>query len=243
MAHGARVTFPFVTRRTRKAMKSHSAILRVGHPLIEGLERLLRSDDRGRTFAFDATDGAGEVAAYFRFDFLLTPDADDESAVMRRRLDEVMPPDYFSFWLSADGGVVTGRLESDLTRIVTVGEAPTVRSERWEQLLARLPFDWPETVQERNDQAHDVAKTLTDAGNSGGWQGWVGRALDRIDDSAAAVRLLRAARGAAGVEEEADASVNAEFGFLDRMKELAEASLPRTESMGVVFYPSQDPLG
>jgi ATP-dependent helicase HepA len=236
---GVRATFPFVTRRSRRAITAGIPLLRAGHPLIDGLDRLLRSDDRGRTFALDASAGATEVHACFRFDVLCAPDSEDEFAVMRRRLDEIMRPQFFSFWLSADGQPVDDDLDSRLEGLVVESGTPSIRgAAEWEEVLGRVSFPWSETVEARTAQAHETARTFIDRNGAGGWEGWVRRGCERIEDSREAARLLVLARRAAGVPEEEDEVVNAEFGFLDRMEEIARGSAPRLESVGVVFFPS-----
>jgi ATP-dependent helicase HepA len=234
-----RVTLPFATRRSRKSITAGIPLLRVGHPLIDGLDRLLRFDDRGRIFALDGSSDAMDVHAYFRFDFLCAPHSEDEFAVMRRRLDEIMPPQFFSLWLSADGQLVDDGIASRLNSVVTRRTWPSLRDPgEWEEILGRISFPWSETLEARTAQAHEIARSLSDQSGMEGWEEWVRLGRERIEESRVAVRLLILARRAANVPEEEDEMVNAELGFLDHMEEIARASTPRLESVGVVFCPS-----
>ena len=92
------------------------ALLRVGNPMLNALERFIRQDDRGSAFAYwrclPSYSGAPKV--FFRFDFLIEASPTEASlevnaslermniAAFKRRADEAFPVQYRTIWLDSD---------------------------------------------------------------------------------------------------------------------------------------------
>ena len=96
------------------AEKSRVGLLRVGHPLMQGIETLIRSDDRGMAFAMwrDVPGSLKIPRLFFRFDFVVEVDlahAYEAGAALitsrealRRRADEAFPVSHRTVWLTSD---------------------------------------------------------------------------------------------------------------------------------------------
>jgi ATP-dependent helicase HepA len=144
------------------AETAHVGLLRVGHPFMEALESLVRSDDRGTAFAVwrYMPKSVATPSIFFRFDFLIETDLGpawriDKSLLngrqaLRRRADEAFPPAYRTVWLDSDlEEVQSPRLLSVLnlpyTRFVRAegGKDTSLRLERWDRAAAMVPLgDW-----------------------------------------------------------------------------------------------------
>jgi ATP-dependent helicase HepA len=118
-----------MTSSRRSAALSHTPLLRVGHPFLDGLTEMARSDDRGIAWAlWRQIPGyqTSEVAdVFFRFDFLIEVDlapafellqsSEEGVHAVRRRGDEAFPPIFNTVWVDRDGEPV--RSQEVLTQI------------------------------------------------------------------------------------------------------------------------------
>lgn len=162
------MTFDRVTAETK-----HVSLLRVGHPFMQSLEALIRSDDRGAAFAMwryvpGWLDAAQPI---FRFDFVIEADihafnpdlvAISETA-LRRRADDAFPPSYRTVWLTSDlEEVKDPKLLDVLSQPYSKwprtdgGRDLNLRSERWERAVPRLPIgDWSELCTKARKSAEE----------------------------------------------------------------------------------------
>jgi ATP-dependent helicase HepA len=144
------------------AETAHIPLLRVGHPFMQALEALIRSDDRGTAFAVwrYMPNLPGIPQGVFRFDFVIEADLGafdftgplvvTSKPALRRRADEAFPVDYRTVWLTSDLEeikdpnllTILARPYSKLPR-QDGGRDLNLRSERWDYAakLASLG-DW-----------------------------------------------------------------------------------------------------
>ena len=114
-------TVPLTFDRQEACQRS-TRLLRPGDPFVDGMETLLRRDDRGTNFAFWRTvpgwSGASDPEPFFRFDYVVAPANEPfvrlksgyphaNFAALRRRAWSVMPPRFFPFWFGRDWQVVS----------------------------------------------------------------------------------------------------------------------------------------
>jgi ATP-dependent helicase HepA len=156
--HGAPLepmTFDRIIADTKRV-----SLLRVGHPFIHSLESLVRSDDRGMSFAMwrHRPGWRGASQPILRFDFVIearvrTNRARLESvsnAVLKRRADAVFPVRYRTIWLTSDLEEVTEpELLSILSQPYSKRPGPdgsrdiNLRPERWDSAAQFVSFgDW-----------------------------------------------------------------------------------------------------
>jgi ATP-dependent helicase HepA len=153
------VTFDRATAET-----AHVALLRVGHPFMEALEALIRSDDRGMAFAVwrYMPQWVGIPEVFFRFDFVIEADltsinpvrelSDTSIQALRRRADEAFPVDYRTVWLTSDLEAardphLLAVLRQPYTKFPRFdgGKDLNLRLERWDRAGEIVPFgDWSE---------------------------------------------------------------------------------------------------
>jgi ATP-dependent helicase HepA len=140
------------TRDRDYASKHRMPLLRIGHPLIDGLIELARYDDRGVAWAFwrvmPGRQRKPEV--FFRFDFVVTLDDDAATAFVRsqggsehavhRRSDEAFPPLFRTVWTDQDGDVVlrpTPELETPYQKTDAPWRDVNLNPNRWTRLEER----------------------------------------------------------------------------------------------------------
>jgi ATP-dependent helicase HepA len=145
-------------------------LLRVGHPFVDALEVLVRSDDRGTAFAmWRCVPGINSSPrVYFRFDFVVEVHLADLRSdfgggisleSLRRRADAAFPVQYRTVWLDGDLETVEDRT------VLSVLELPysskprpdggvdtNLRSERWDRVDALVPItDWTDICRRARD--------------------------------------------------------------------------------------------
>jgi len=151
------MTFDRATAETKRV-----SLLRVGHPFMQSLEALIRSDDRGTAFAmWRHVPGWPDAAQpMFRFDFVIEADIRAfnpdlvavSGAALRRRADEAFPVNYRTIWLTSDLEEVNdpkllAALSQPYSKWVRTdgGRDLNLRSERWERVALLLSIgDWSE---------------------------------------------------------------------------------------------------
>ena len=193
--HGApleAMTFDRVTAETKGV-----SLLRVGHPFLQALESLVRSDDRGMAFAMwryvpEWRDAAQPI---LRFDFVIEADvyagkADRvpvSSAVLRRRADASFPVRYRTVWLTTDLEEVT---EPQLLTLLSQpyskwsrsdgGRDFNLRSERWDRAAQLVSIgDWSELCVKARSRAEGLIR------NGAEFRMQCYRHASRVRDSAA----------------------------------------------------------
>jgi len=162
------MTFDRATAETK-----HVSLLRVGHPFMQSLEALIRSDDRGTAFAmWRQVPGWSDAAQLmFRFDFVIEADIHAfnpdlvavSGAALRRRADQAFPVSYRSVWLTSDLEEVKDPKLLDLLSQpyskwprTDGGRDLNLRSERWEWAVPRLSIgDWSELCTKARKSAED----------------------------------------------------------------------------------------
>jgi ATP-dependent helicase HepA len=162
------MTFDRATAETK-----HVSLLRVGHPFMQSLEALIRSDDRGTAFAmWRHVPGWSDAAQpMFRFDFVIEADIHAfnsdlvtvSAPALRRRADEAFPVSYRTVWLTSDLEEVN---DENLLTVLSQpysksartdgGRDLNLRSGRWERAELLLSIgDWPELCTKARKSAED----------------------------------------------------------------------------------------
>lgn len=166
------VTFERSTAETK-----HIGLLRVGHPFMNALEALLRSDDRGTAFAMWRYEpGPARVPqVFFRFDVVIEADLRESQSnfadrfsldALRRRADEAFPVEYRTVWLNGDLKEV---LDQEILRILERPYQPraqidgskdtNIRLERWDLVDVLAPVsDWAELCHRARRVAESVVR-------------------------------------------------------------------------------------
>ena len=179
--HRRRHELPLVPSTFDRAVAGQKriALLRVGNPMLSALERFVRKDDRGASFAhwryFPGYEGDADY--FFRFDFFVEAsssdvDPDDEpgsvdnAAVFQRRADAVFPVQYRTIWLNSDLEAVS---DQNLLRLLRLGYSKQPRpdgsfdrnlnSDRWRAAEFRLNFgDWKSRCERARTEAERVLR-------------------------------------------------------------------------------------
>jgi ATP-dependent helicase HepA len=252
--HGApleAMTFDRVTAETRSV-----SLLRIGHPFMQALESLVRSDDRGMAFAMWRYVPGWRDAAQpiLRFDFVIEADvyagkADRfpvSSDVLRRRADAAFPVRYRTVWLTSDLEAVT---EPQLLTLLLQpyskwlradgGRDFNLRSERWDRAAQLVSIgDWSELCVKARGAAEGLIR------NGAEFRSQCDRYASRVRDSAATI-----ANGFLSRKARLSAAVRQAEGRMEEMEaKLAEALIVgiqhpamRVDSAGVVVI-SGEPL-
>ena len=140
-----------MTSSRRAAALSHTPLLRVGHPFLDGLMELARSDDRGIAWAVWRRVPGYQTSAvadvFFRFDFLVEVDLapalklllsyEEGIHAVRRRGDEAFPPILKTIWVDRDGEPVRSQevlaqIEGSYNRESHGGADFNLNPGRWE---------------------------------------------------------------------------------------------------------------
>ena len=243
---------PLTFERAAAEKDPRIGLLRVGHPFVEGLEALVRADDRGAAFAmWRYVPGAGAPARlFFRFDFVIEADivaacrlTDSEVAsfgALRRRADEASPVDYRTVWLDSDMEEV--RDERLLATLVLPyghdqradgGRDTNLRPDRWPKVDASvLVGDWGGLC----TRARQVAeRLLRDDGSfrerSQRHAGQL-RATAQVVDDAMRSRIARLSGRAREVEERA---AQFERQLAEALALGVESPSIRVDSAGAIF--------
>jgi ATP-dependent helicase HepA len=157
-------------------------LLRVGHPFVNALETMVRTDDRGSAFAMwrHSPGITPTPQLFFRFDFFVEADLGHAESrlglamtsiqALRRRADHAFPVEYRTVWLDSDLEIVsTVRLLNVLgfpfskTARRDGGRDVNVRMERWGKVDSLVPVgDWPELCYRARDKATNIVTTDPD---------------------------------------------------------------------------------
>jgi ATP-dependent helicase HepA len=154
-----------VTFSRAAAVDEHTELVRMGHPLVDGLWEFTRYDDRGISFAMLRIRPVIKLANIpplaFRFDYYVETDLTAAWAViedhpgtaveaLRRRADEAFPPQYKTIWISSELERLTDELA--IMHLETpygdeglhhVGHDINIHAEDWEVLDEVLGItDW-----------------------------------------------------------------------------------------------------
>jgi len=99
--------FPEVVFDRDQAVKQEVPLLRVGHPLVNCLERQLRKEERGMACAIwrccsdpKLLEPSFEPSVFFRFEFLIEAAIDVSEKALRRRADRVFSPKFETVWIN-----------------------------------------------------------------------------------------------------------------------------------------------
>ncbi len=172
---------PFLPVTFERAVSEKAGIglLRVGHPFVDGMEALVRADDRGAAFAMwrhvpGGWDGPPRL--FFRFDFLIETDVakaltalssvQASPEALRRRADEAFPVEYRTLWLDSDLNEVgdprlMGHLELPYSKAGRSdgGTDVNLRLERWDAVDVLVPVgDWDDLCRRARRKAEDLLR-------------------------------------------------------------------------------------
>ena len=113
--------FPEVVFDRDQAVKQEVPLLRVGHPLVNCLERQLRKEERGMACAIwrcsSRLPPSFEPSVFFRFEFLIEASIDVSKKALHRRADRVFPPKFETVWIN---GSIEEEGDQDLLNILEV---------------------------------------------------------------------------------------------------------------------------
>jgi ATP-dependent helicase HepA len=161
----------FTFDRERAVDDKSVRLLRPGNPFLEGVENLVRCDDRGAAFAMwrcDSTMQAGEARLFFRVEFIVEANVEGARAVLdealgapealRRFADAAFPPLTRHVWVDVDGRSVTA--ESWLSRLDLPYKQPrdtNLRTSRWLLADRACPVhDWSGLCRKAREAAEDA---------------------------------------------------------------------------------------
>lgn len=253
--------FPFfpVTFDRVMAEKSGVGLLRVGHPLMQGIETLIRSDDRGMAFAMwrYVPRSLKTPRLFFRFDFVVEVNlahAYEAGAelitsreALRRRADEAFPVSHRSVWLTSDLDEVKNRallrlLELSYSKHLRPdgGWDVNLRPELWDSAASAVSLgDWPSLCANARDKAERAMRSDPT------FRKQLSTSAERVRHTAAAVSIALLSRierltGPSRSSEERTADLE---GSLSRslVQGIEEPSI-RVDSAGAVILAST-PLG
>jgi len=245
--HGApleAMTFDRVTAETRGV-----SLLRVGHPFMQALESLVRSDDRGMAFAMWRYVPGWRDAAQpiLRFDFVIEADvyagkADRvpvSSDVLRQRADAAFPVRYRTVWLTSDLEAVT---EPQLLTLLSQpyskwsradgGRDFNLRSERWDRAAQLISVgDWSELCVKARRAAEGLIR------NGAEFRSQCDRYALRVRDSAATIANAfssREARLSGAVRQAEERMAEMEAKLAEALVAGIQNPAMRVDSAGVV---------
>ncbi|WP_437763396.1 protein DpdE [Sorangium sp. So ce281] len=228
-------------------------LMRIGHPLVDATESLVRADDRGAAFAMwrHVPGWSGAPALFFRFDFVVEADVslaravlagtDSAPEALRRRADETFPVEYRSIWLDVmlaevRDPRVLDHLERPYQALTKGGRDLNLRPDRWSAVDAAVPVtDWGELCVRARTAAERALR---------GTPGFV----ERCQTAAARVRVAgvavedqlhsRIARlsGAARASEEA--AIELERQLIRALAAGVTTPLVRLDAVGAVYLAS-----
>lgn len=242
------------------ASRTHSPLLRVGHPFLDGLAELARNDDRGiawglwRSIPGYQTNVAGDV--FFRFDFLVEVNLDptlkilqssgEATPAIRRRGDEAFPPIFQIVWVDRDGEPVhspetRARLEESYRQESRGGTDYNLNPERWEVVANMgLLANWEDTCRAARKRAEAL---LTADVGLGRLTEEHAQRFERNAAMAAARLSSRLAHLKEGISREAE---QRHLEFENRLAEALARGIRqprlRPDSVGAVFLSGQNPF-
>lgn len=164
-SHASRAELPFRRATFERATAEDEGIdlLRGGHPFVDGVEALIRADDRGAAFAMwrHIPEWREEPRLFFRFDFVVEAELTAAARVVQavggsldalhRRAQRDFPIDHSTIWLDADMEPVRSPDIRKLLELPYTNKKPrpdgsvdvNLRLERWMRADALAPTsDW-----------------------------------------------------------------------------------------------------
>lgn len=257
-AHRRRQELPLVPSTFDRAVAGQKrvALLRVGNQMLTALERFVRMDDRGSSFAYwrHVPNYEGPADYFFRFDFFIeagsrpADDTDrnvdvDDGAAFQRRADGVFPVQYRTIWLNSDLEVVSDHACLEFLRLgysrLTRPDGSfdrNLNSDRWRRASLRLNFgDWKNRCELARAEAEKLLR------NSTGFNESCSGALTRFEAALAErtqifdSRLRRLSGDLRSAELQAFA-VEEEFDL--RIMSCVKSPSIRVDSVGVVILAS-----
>jgi ATP-dependent helicase HepA len=156
------------------------APLRIGNPVVEWLDRHLRTDERGRAWALlRRYAGISYPTLWMNVDFLVEFDAAslDGHRVgaqerLTRRGEGLFPPSIIRTWVNPHGPLDDESLESVLEMPFDPRQDVILRGRAWQQVLEDIP-DWAKLCRLSGEVALDELWRRLDLSQA------VGRAMDR----------------------------------------------------------------
>jgi ATP-dependent helicase HepA len=233
----------------------HVGLLRIGHPFVDAMEALVRSDDRGAAFAMwrYVPRSVRVPRLYLRFNFVIEADLSAlpdsfaqhvSMASLRRRIDQAFPLQYRTLWLNGDLEVVKN------PRALEVLQRPyrkdrqqdgsydlNLRHERWLAVDRSVPVpDWGDLCRRGRRAAEAfLTKDSSLVDTCRRHAAVTLEAATRVDEALKS-RIARLS-GASRVAEERAARIEMEVGR-GLAKGIERPSF-RVDSAGAVFLASQ----
>jgi ATP-dependent helicase HepA len=228
-------------------------VVRIGHPLVDAVESLLRYDDRGRTFAMWRVqhDWMGDPRLFLQFDFVIKADLTAAASIARAhslsvsavefRAEEVFSPRMFTVFLDDELAHVTAPeliriLERPYVAQKDGGSDINIRHDRWAAVDAvNSVTDWGEFCARGRCAAETVLRSNVELNSAHSeaarrYRSVIADTLQRLES-----RLSRLT-GSARVAEERSASLEREFG--DAIAAGIEVPSVSVEAVGAIFVAS-----
>ena len=239
------------------AESARVGLVRIGHPLVDAVESLLRYDDRGRAFAMWRVHRgwSSDPRLFLQFDFVVEADVTAAVEIARvrsvsrsaveRRAEEAFPPRAFTVFLDDGLSHVT---DPELIRILQRpyasrkdgGADINIRHDRWAAVDASSAIaDWAEFCARGRRTAErvlrsDAALTSDHSEAASRHRTLVADVLQRLESRVS--RLTGPARAA----EERSASLERELG--DAITKGIESVAVRVEAVGAVYLAATSPV-
>lgn len=183
--HRRRYELPLLPSTFDRALAGQKrvALLRVGNQMLSALERFVRKDDRGSSFAYwrYLPEHEGPADYFFRFDFLVEasaqkavltdePGSVDDAAVFQRRADDVFPVQYRTIWLNSDlepvsDPICLGRLQLGYSKQARPDGSfdRNLNAARWRTAEMRLNLgDWSGRCERARSEAERLLRVSAD---------------------------------------------------------------------------------
>jgi ATP-dependent helicase HepA len=245
----------------QEACRRLTRLLRPGDPFVDGMEALLRRDDRGTCFAFWRTIPECRVASdpepYFHFDYIVAP-ADEPFAQLRvdfphanfaalqRRTWSVMPPRFVPLWLGRDWRVLSDpQLLEILEPAYQKCGGPEDRDvnlnpETWR--IAAEKFDMSNWRDLCRDARRVSEATLREHAGFRSWTKKLVATVEQLAQRTFQQYRTRLSMASGAVARSLAAELDFEYAFLAAQVAAIERPDIRADSVGVVFLASSCPF-
>lgn len=213
-----------------RALKAAVALTRVGHPLVSGIQEMLRVDDRGRAFAVLIGPPGSDLKPFFRFDIRLEGRPASGDPILIRRTEQALPPLYQTIWLDQEGQHISDKVQRALEAGLKSENKRSIVGQRdWDEVHANFEADWRTLVFGLREVALRIAESSDE------WSRRLSAAVDQTGRAKSELTSALRARQSSGQSDAKSDMWGRELYFLDQLEETISAASPEIEALGVVF--------